>query len=122
MTSLPVEIFGILLLFVALVVLWGLLSPVDVLPLWSRTHDKLLHGVAFAILAVLANLWQREAHVGVLWAALVVGGVAGEVAQHFSAYRQFCWRDAVANALGVTVGLSGVQCFLGFIDVKVLLP
>lgn len=122
MNSLPVEFFGILLLLAAGVVLWGLLSPVDALPLWSRTHDKLLHAIAFAILAVLTNLWLREASVGALWGALVLGGLAGEVAQHFSVHRQFCWRDALANAFGATVGLCGVQIFLGLIDGSVLQP
>lgn len=114
MIHLPVNGFAILLCLVAAVVCWGLLSPVNALPAWSRTHDKLMHGCAFAILAALANLWLPQAHVVGLWGAIVLAGLAGEVAQHFTAERRFCWRDAVANAVGATAGLGGVQWGLAY--------
>lgn len=94
---------------VVLVIGWGMLSPVERLPLWSRTHDKLMHGAAFALLAVLASLSLPQAHALTLWVALVVAGIGGEVAQHLSPHRQFCWRDAAANAVGAAVGLGGYQ-------------
>jgi hypothetical protein len=119
MSPLPVNGFAILLCLAAGVVCWGLLSPVHALPAWSRSHDKLLHGLAFAALAVLANLWLPDAPVAGLWVAMVLAGLAGEVAQHFTAERRFCWRDAVANAVGAAVGLGGVQwggaCSGGFV-------
>lgn len=116
MMDFPVNGFALLLGLGAVVLCWGLLSPIHALPAWSRTHDKLLHACAFAILAVLANLWLPRAHVSGLWFALVLVGLAGEVAQHFTAHRRFCWRDAVANALGAAVGLVCVQWILGQSD------
>lgn len=109
MINLPVNGFAIMLCLAAILVFWGLLSPVHSLPPWSRSHDKLLHGVAFAVLAMLANLWMPEAQVFGLWSFIVVVGLVGEIAQHFTADRRFCWRDAVANAVGAAIGLSGVQ-------------
>lgn len=119
MSSLPVNVFAVLLGLSVCIICWGLLSPVHALPAWSRTHDKLLHGGAFAFLAVLANLWLPHAPVLGLWCGLVFIGLAGEVAQHFTVHRRFCWRDAVANALGAAVGLGGVQWVLtqtGWLD------
>ena len=109
MRALPLELYAVLLVIFGAAVCWGLLSPVERLPLWSRTHDKLLHGVAFAILAILASLSLPDTRSGVLWISLVTAGLAGEIAQHMTPHRQFCWRDAVANAVGATVGLVGYQ-------------
>ena len=116
MIHVPSDVFGIILLFSSLLVLWGLLSPVEILPLWIRTHDKWMHVMAFGGLAVLTNLWLQDAHVGVIWLALVVAGLLGEVAQHFSVHRHFCWRDALANVLGVTAGLICIQGLFALSD------
>jgi hypothetical protein len=109
MSGYHINVFAVLLGLSACAICWGLLSPVHALPAWSRSHDKLLHVGAFAFLAVLANLWLPEAPVWGLWGMLVLAGLAGEVAQHFSVHRRFCWRDAVANAIGAAAGLGGVQ-------------
>mgnify|MGYP003382424914 CR=1 FL=1 len=122
MIQVPPEVFGILLLLCALLVLWGLLSPVDVLPNWIRAHDKWMHAVAFGGLAGLTNLWLQDANVGAIWLALVVAGLLGEVAQHFSVHRRFCWRDALANTLGVTAGLTIIQWLLSLSDSPWLVP
>ncbi len=116
MIHFPFNGYAALLCLVAAIVCWGLLSPIHALPAWSRSHDKLLHGFAFAILAVLTHLWLPEAPVVALWTAIVLVGLAGEAAQHFTADRRFCWRDAVANAVGAAVGLGGVQWGLGHAD------
>lgn len=116
MTSYPVNGYAVLLGLCAAVVCWGLLSPVHSLPAWSRTHDKLLHGFAFAVLAVLTYLWLPDAPVGGLWVAMVLAGLASEAAQNFTADRRFCWRDATANAVGAAVGLGGVHLGLVYSD------
>lgn len=116
MIHVPSDVFGVILLFSSLLVLWGLLSPVEILPLWIRTHDKWMHVMAFGVLAVLTKLWLQDAHVGAIWLALVVAGLLGEVAQHFSVHRQFCWRDALANVLGVTAGLICIQGLFALSD------
>ena len=90
----------------AAVVLWGLLSPVQRLPTWSHKHDKLLHAVAFAVLAVLVHASWPSAHLGKLWLILVLAGFASEGLQQLTPSRRFCWRDAVANAVGSAVGLG----------------
>ena len=109
MSALAAEWYAVVLVICGGVVCWGLLSPVERLPLWSRTHDKLMHGVAFAILAILASLSLPDTRSGVLWISLVAVGLAGEIAQHMTPHRQFCWRDAVANAVGAAFGLAGYQ-------------
>ena len=95
------------------VVLWGLLSPVQRLPAWSHKHDKLLHALAFAVLAALAHVSWPSAHVGKLWGILVVAGLASEGLQQLTPDRRFCWRDAVANAIGSALGL-GLMCGIEF--------
>lgn len=99
----------VLLCFCALVVLWGLLSPVRRLPAWSHRYDKLLHAIAFAVLAVLAYASWPGAHLMVLWLILVLAGLASEGLQQLTPERRFCWRDAVANAAGAAIGLGLVS-------------
>lgn len=90
----------------AAVVLWGLLSPVGRLPAWSHRHDKVLHALAFAILAVLCYLSWPGVHLVALWVLLVLAGLASEGLQQLTPQRRFCWRDATANAIGAAVGLG----------------
>lgn len=88
------------------VVLWGLLSPVHSLPAWSHQHDKLLHALAFAMFAALASLGWPGVAPWVLWLVLVLAGLASEGLQHLTPDRRFCWRDAIANAIGAALGLG----------------
>ena len=100
MTQLVPSIALALLGVGVVVVLWGLLSPVRSLPAWSHRHDKLLHALAFAVFAVLASLGWSEVSPWELWLALTLAGLASEGLQHLTPDRRFCWRDAVANAMG----------------------
>ncbi len=101
----------ILLVMGAAVVLWGLLSPVQRLPAWSHKHDKLLHALAFAAFAILASLsWPNFHHMG-LWLLLVLIGLASEGLQQLTPERKFCWRDAIANAIGAALGLGLINLF-----------
>ena len=103
---------GFLLAVCSGLVFLGLIFPIERLPRWSRTHDKLLHAAAFALLAVLASLSMPGTQAVVIWMVLAAAGLMGEVAQHLSPHRQYCWRDAVANALGAAAGLTGFQWWL----------
>ncbi len=105
---------GLLLTMCSGLVFLGLVVPVERLPLWTRTHDKLLHAAAFALLAVLASLSLPDTRAMVLWVVLAAAGLMGEIAQHLSPHRQFCWRDALANALGAAAGLTGFQWWLWY--------
>ena len=69
----------VLLCLGALVVLWGLLSPVKRLPTWSHKHDKLLHAMAFAVLAVLAYASWPGIHLVGLWLALALLAILAAV-------------------------------------------
>lgn len=106
MTQLVPSIALALLGVGVVVVLWGLLSPVRSLPAWSHRHDKLLHALAFAVFAVLASLGWPEVSPWALWLALTLAGLAGEGLQHLTPDRRFCWRDAVANAMGAALGIG----------------
>ena len=89
------------------VVLWGAMSgilvmavlppeDIQVFNLW----DKLLHGGAFFVLAVLVDLayhgWRRRDQ----FALLMVYGVGIELLQAFLPYRSASPEDVLANALG----------------------
>ena len=101
----------VLLAVTAAVVLWGLLSPVQSLPVWSHKRDKLLHAIAFAVFAVLASLsWPGVHRIG-LWLLLVLAGLVSEGLPHLTPDRRFCWRDATANAIGAALGLGLVAFF-----------
>jgi VanZ family protein len=105
MNTESLNIFFVLLGFGVGLVGWGLLCPVQSLPECFRNHDKILHAVAFAGLAVLTSLWLPEANMFNIWVALTLAGLAGEVAQNFTGQRKFCWRDALANGVGAAAGL-----------------
>lgn len=99
------SIYISLLSLTAIGLVWGLLSPIQRLPLWVQRHDKAWHVMAFALLAWLAHgCWPNMA-TWILWAALSVFGLIGEGLQQLTAHRRFCWRDAVANALGAALVL-----------------
>lgn len=85
---------------------WLSLVPGPELPIDPGRFDKLWHAAGYAIAAfALVPLWQR-------WAPLLLGGLALaamglgiEVLQGLGGQRSFDWWDALANSLGVGVGL-----------------
>ena len=84
------------------------LPPLDIFNWW----DKAQHAIGFgtlAVLAVLAYPGASKLRIGVL---LMVLGVLIEVLQYFSGYRFGDWQDAVADGVGVLVGLGGVTVVL----------
>jgi VanZ family protein len=61
--------------------------------------DKLVHALAFALLAWLGLRAQLGSHAALL-AGLLVFGAAIELAQSFTPTRQAEWADLVADGLG----------------------
>jgi VanZ family protein len=77
------------------------LPPLEIFDWW----DKAQHAIAFGTLAVLAVLAYRgvsKVRIGLL---LIAHGVLIEVLQYFTGYRFGDWQDAVAEGVGVLVGL-----------------
>ena len=95
-----VPLFAALFALVAATVLWGMLTTSPLVPGWICRHDKLMHFLAFALLAALAHSAWPGLSGWLLWAVLSGLGLLAEGLQHLSASRRFCWRDATANALG----------------------
>jgi len=97
------------------------LPPLDIFNWW----DKAQHAIGFgtlAVLAVLAYPQLSKLRIGVL---LMVLGVLIEVLQYFSGYRFGDWQDAVADGVGVLVGLvfvAGLMRFDWFVGVLGLKP
>ena len=83
------------------------LSPAPYLPPeLFNWWDKAQHAIGFgtlAVLAVLAYPGVSKLRIGLLLVAL---GVLIEVLQYFSGYRFGDWQDALADGVGVLVGLA----------------
>lgn len=93
-------IFQILWACTLVMVLIGMLTAVNLIPSWVHRHDKIAHFVAFGVLAGMAHgAWPGTALLA-LWGGITFLGLLTEAAQHLTATRRFCWRDALANALG----------------------
>ena len=78
------------------------LPPLEIFDWW----DKAQHAIGFgtlAVLAVLAYPGVSKLRIGLMLVAL---GVLIEVLQHFSGYRFGDWQDAVADGVGVVLGLG----------------
>ena len=103
----PIEIwFGLMFVITGSLALWGMLSQHPRIPSWVHRHDKVMHFVAFAILAGLAQgAWPNIAPLQ-LWTALAVFGLVAEGLQPLLSSRQFCWKDAIANAIGAATVLG----------------
>ena len=78
------------------------LPPLEIFNWW----DKSQHAIAFAALAVLAVLAYPEGSKRRIAFLLIVQGVLIEVLQYFSGYRYGDWQDALADGVGVLLGLS----------------
>ena len=81
------------------------LPPLEIFNWW----DKAQHAIGFGtltVLAVLAYPQVSEYRVAIL---LCLQGVAIEVLQYVGGYRFGDWQDAVADAVGVALGLLLVK-------------
>ena len=87
------------------------LSPAPYLPPLEIFNwcDKAQHAIAFAVLAVLAVLAYPEASRLRIALLLMGQGVLIEVLQYYGGYRFGDWQDAVADGVGVLVGLAMAQ-------------
>ena len=103
MTGGPLVSRALLAVAVVSIAILSLLPP-DRLPGEVAVSDKLLHALAYGVLAVLAvssGLGPAAAFI-----AVVIFGLLLEVAQLLSGYRAFEWRDLLADALGATLGIA----------------
>lgn len=66
------------------------------------------HGLAYALLAALAVLGQRQPRIAATLAGVIGYGVILEVLQGVFGLRTFQWTDIAANALGALVGVLSV--------------
>ena len=97
---------------------WLLVVAVIALSLWPRLPrvdiglehlDKIGHATAYAaLMAWFGFIYQRHSH-AIIFALLVVMGIALEGAQHALGYRQFELLDVGANTLGITIGLLFIR-------------
>lgn len=78
------------------------LPPLDIFNWW----DKAQHAIGFGTLTVLAVLAYPEVSKLRIAILLMALGVLIEVLQYFSGYRFGDWQDAVADGVGVWVGLA----------------
>ncbi len=102
-------VFALMFVLTGAIVLWGMLTNPVRLPGWIGRHDKLMHFLAFAWLAALAQAaWPGMSWL-YLWVILSALGLLAEGLQHLTASRRFCWRDALANALGAASMLGALH-------------
>ena len=85
------------------------LSPAPFLPPVFDWWDKLQHAIAFGTLAVLAVLAYPKASRLRIALLLIGQGVLIELLQYYGGYRFGDWQDAVADGVGVLVGLAMVR-------------
>ena len=87
------------------------LPPLDVLNWW----DKAQHAIGFGTLTVLAVLAYPDVSKLRIGLMLVALGVLIEVLQHLGGYRFGDWQDAVADGVGVLLGLVLARGMLSFV-------
>ena len=86
------------------------LSPAPYLPPdFFNWWDKAQHAIGFGVLAVLAVLAYPEASRLRIALLLIGQGVLIELLQYYGGYRFGDWQDAVADGVGVLVGLAMVR-------------
>jgi VanZ family protein len=92
------------------------LSPAPYLPpALFDWWDKAQHAIGFGTLAVLAVLAYPNVSKLRMGLLLVALGVLIEVLQYFSGYRFGDWQDALADGVGVVLGLLLAQGVLRFV-------
>jgi VanZ family protein len=77
------------------------LPPLEIFDWWDKAQHAIAFG-ALAVLAVLAYPGVSKVRIGLL---LIAHGVLIEVLQYFTGYRFGDWQDALADGVGVLVGL-----------------
>ena len=77
------------------------IPPLEIFNWW----DKAQHAIGFGTLTVLAVLAYPEISKLRIAILLMVLGVLIEVLQYFSGYRFGDWQDALADGVGVMLGL-----------------
>jgi VanZ family protein len=75
--------------------------PPEIFDWWDKAQHAIAFG-ALAVLAVLAYPGVSKVRIGLL---LIAHGVLIEVLQYFTGYRFGDWQDALADGVGVLVGL-----------------
>jgi len=86
------------------------LPPLEIFNWW----DKAQHAIAFGTLAVLAVLAYPKASRLRIALLLIGQGVLIEVLQYYGGYRFGDWQDAVADGVGVLVGLGSAVLLMRF--------
>ena len=81
------------------------LPPMDIFNWW----DKAQHAIGFGSLTLSALLAYPQTSKSKVVALLCLHGCLIEVLQYFSGYRFGDWEDAVADAVGVVLGLLVYQ-------------
>lgn len=99
-------LFVLLFSLTSMLALWGMLTSHPSIPHWVHRYDKVMHFVAFALLAALAQSAWPGTEALALWVGLSLIGLLTEGMQHLLTHRKFCWRDATANALGAAAALT----------------
>ncbi len=77
------------------------LPPLDIFNWW----DKAQHAIGFGTLTLLAVLAYPQVSKYRVTVLLLLQGVAIEVLQYWGGFRFGDWQDAVADAVGVLLGL-----------------
>ena len=81
------------------------LPPLDIFNWW----DKAQHAIGFGTLTVLAVLAYPQVSKYRVTVLLLLQGVTIEVLQYWGGFRFGDWQDAVADAVGVALGLLLVK-------------
>jgi VanZ family protein len=85
------------------------LVPLDSLPPLPENSDKLEHLMGyFALSAAAVQLFGSRRALSLAAMGLIALGVGVEIAQSFTAYRSSDPVDALANTLGVVLGMATV--------------
>ena len=83
----------------------GTIDPQDIVGLSGDMSERVLHVVAGAVLGVLAMMAVGKRPF-VVFAVIVLAGLAGETAQLATADRMFSWIDLSAHTIGAAVGVG----------------
>jgi len=103
MTAQQIWLCRVILVIVVLVIAYLATTPLT-MALTVSVSDKLLHGLAFLVLLLLADYSWPATGLGadkLVW--VFAYGVLIEVVQYFLPYRDFSPADMLANALGMGV-------------------
>ena len=103
----------LLFIFVLTSTTLGCLVPASWLP--TLPNDKVLHFLAFAVLAFLAGrIAQDWWSLGGWLLGLLSAGWVIEILQNWVPGRKFCWRDMAADTAGIVVAAFSSRMVLGY--------